>query len=29
MQTVGTYKGVDYYGIDDMLTDEEKSIRDT
>ncbi|MBL8008123.1 MAG: acyl-CoA dehydrogenase family protein [Ignavibacteria bacterium] len=29
MQTVGTYKGVDYYNIDDMLTDEEKSIRDT
>ncbi len=29
MQTVGTYKGVDYYDIDDMLTDEEKSIRDT
>lgn len=23
MQTVGTYKGVDYYAIDDMLTDEE------
>jgi len=29
MQAVGTYKGVDYYDIDDMLTDEEKSIRDT
>ncbi len=29
MQTVGTYKGVDYYGIDEMLTDEERSIRDT
>ncbi|MDQ3020776.1 MAG: acyl-CoA dehydrogenase family protein [Bacteroidota bacterium] len=29
MQTVGTYKGLDYYDIDDMLTDEEKSIRDT
>jgi glutaryl-CoA dehydrogenase len=29
MQTVGTYKGVDYYAIDDMLSDEEKSIRDT
>ncbi|MBV6478349.1 MAG: Acyl-CoA dehydrogenase [Ignavibacteria bacterium] len=29
MQTVGTFKGVDYYAIDDMLTDEEKSIRDT
>lgn len=29
MQTIGTYKGVDYYGIDDMLSDEEKSIRDT
>ena len=29
MQTVGTYKGVDYYGIDDMLTDEDKSIRET
>ena len=29
MQTVGTYKGVDYYDIDDMLSDEEKSIRDT
>lgn len=28
MQTIGTYKGVDYYGIDDMLSDEEKSIRD-
>ena len=22
------YKGVDYYLIDDLLTDEEKSIRD-
>lgn len=29
MQTVGTYKGVDYYDIDEMLTDEEKSIRET
>lgn len=29
MQTVGTFKGVDYYAIDEMLTDEEKSIRDT
>ena len=29
MQTVGTFKGVDYYAIDDMLNDEEKSIRDT
>lgn len=29
MQTVGTFKGLDYYFIDDMLTDEEKSIRDT
>lgn len=29
MQTVGTYKGVDYYAIDEMLSDEEKSIRDT
>ncbi|MBK8552522.1 MAG: acyl-CoA dehydrogenase family protein [Ignavibacteria bacterium] len=29
MQTIGTYKGVDYYGIDEMLTDEERSIRDT
>ncbi|MEO8664634.1 MAG: acyl-CoA dehydrogenase family protein [Ignavibacteria bacterium] len=29
MQSVGTYKGVDYYGIDDMLNDEEKSIRET
>jgi len=29
MQAVGTYKGVDYYDIDDMLSDEEKSIRDT
>ena len=29
MQTVGTFKGVDYYAIDDMLSDEEKSIRDT
>ncbi|MEO8208956.1 MAG: acyl-CoA dehydrogenase family protein [bacterium] len=29
MQTVGTYKGVDYYDIDEMLSDEEKSIRDT
>jgi len=29
MQAVGTYKGVDYYDIDNMLTDEEKSIRDT
>lgn len=29
MQAVGTYKGVDYYCIDEMLTDEEKSIRDT
>ena len=29
MQSVETYKGVDYYGIDDMLNDEEKSIRET
>ncbi|MDZ4713616.1 MAG: acyl-CoA dehydrogenase family protein [bacterium] len=29
MQTVGTYKGVDYYDIDELLSDEEKSIRDT
>ncbi len=29
MQSVGTFKGVDYYAIDDMLNDEEKSIRDT
>jgi glutaryl-CoA dehydrogenase len=29
MSTVGTFKGVDYYAIDDMLTEEQKSIRDT
>ena len=29
MQTTSTYKSVDYYGIDEMLTDEERSIRDT
>ncbi len=29
MQAVSTYKGVDYFDIDEMLTDEEKSIRDT
>jgi glutaryl-CoA dehydrogenase len=29
MPAVGTYKGVDYYNLDTMLTDEEKSIRDT
>jgi len=29
MQTVGTYKGVDYYDVDELLSDEEKSIRDT
>lgn len=29
MQTTGTYKGVDYYGIDEMLTEEQRSIRDT
>lgn len=28
MQAIGTYKGVDYYDIDEMLTEEEKSIRD-
>ncbi len=29
METVGTNKGVDYYDIDELLSDEEKSIRDT
>ncbi|MEO6695601.1 MAG: acyl-CoA dehydrogenase family protein [Ignavibacteria bacterium] len=29
MQAVGTYKGVDYYDMDVMLSDEERSIRDT
>ena len=29
MQSISTFKSVDYYGIDEMLTDEEKSIRDT
>lgn len=29
MQTSGTYKSLDYFGIDEMLTDEERSIRDT
>lgn len=29
MQTASTFKSVDYYGIDEMLTDEERSIRDT
>jgi hypothetical protein len=27
--STSNYKGVDYYFIDDMLTDEEKAIRDT
>ena len=29
MQSSGTYKSLDYFGIDEMLTDEERSIRDT
>ncbi|MBS1519033.1 MAG: acyl-CoA dehydrogenase family protein [Bacteroidetes bacterium] len=29
MQSNSTYKSLNYYGIDEMLTDEEKSIRDT
>jgi len=26
---MGNFEGVDFYGIDDLLTDEEKTIRDT
>ncbi len=29
MQSSDSYKSLDYYGIDEMLTDEERSIRDT
>jgi glutaryl-CoA dehydrogenase len=29
MQSIATFKGVDYYNLDDLLSDEEKSIRDT
>ncbi|HEX2786806.1 MAG TPA: acyl-CoA dehydrogenase family protein [Ignavibacteria bacterium] len=29
MSTTTTYKGVDYYDLDELYTDEEKSIRDT